>query len=64
MRIGAVNVFEDNEGAINLAVKKHASLRTKHIDAKHHLVTRETRGRGEWCMSGREIITRTCSLSC
>ena len=39
MRIGAVNVFEDNEGAIKLAVNKHAaSRRTKHIDVKHHLV--------------------------
>ena len=35
MRIGAVNVFEDNEGAIKLAV---ASRRAKHIDVKHHLV--------------------------
>ena len=25
MRIGAVNVFEDNDGAIKLAVNKHAS---------------------------------------
>ena len=38
MRVGAVNVFEDNEGAIKLATNKHASLRTKHIDVKHHLV--------------------------
>ena len=37
MRIGAVNVFEDNEGAIKLAVNKHASCRTKYIDVKHHL---------------------------
>ena len=37
MRIGAVNVFEDNEGAIELAVNKHASRRTKCIDVKHHL---------------------------
>ena len=38
MRIGAVNVFEHNEGAIKLAVNKHASRRTKHIDVKYHLV--------------------------
>ena len=38
MRIGAVNVFEDNEGAIKLAANKHATRRTKHIDVKHHLV--------------------------
>ena len=37
MRVGAVNVFEDNEGAIKLATNKHASRRTKHIDVKHHL---------------------------
>ena len=38
MRVGAVNVFEDNEGAIKLATNKHASRRPKHIDVKHHLV--------------------------
>ena len=38
MRISAVNVFEDNKGAIKLVVHKHASRRTKHIDVKHHLV--------------------------
>ena len=38
MRVYAVNVFEDNEGAIKLATNKHASRRTKHIDVKHHLV--------------------------
>ena len=38
MRVGAMNVFEDNEGAIKLATNKHASCRTKHIDVKHHLV--------------------------
>ena len=38
MRIGAVDVFECNEGAIKLAVNKNASHRTKHIDVKHHLV--------------------------
>ena len=38
MRIGVVNVFEDNEEAIKLATNKHASRRTKHIDVKHHLV--------------------------
>ena len=38
MRFGAVNVFEDNEGAIKLATNKHASRRTKHIDVKHHRV--------------------------
>ena len=32
MRVGAVNVLEDNEGAIKLATNKHASRRTKHID--------------------------------
>ena len=38
MRVGAVNVFEDNEGGIKLATNKHASRWTKHIDGKHHLV--------------------------
>ena len=38
MRIGAVNVFEDNEEVIKLAVNKHASRRTKHIAVKHPLV--------------------------
>ena len=38
MRVGAMNVFEDNEGAIKLATNKYASRRTKHIDVKHHLV--------------------------
>ena len=38
MRVGAVDVFEDNEGAIKLATNKHASRRTKHIDVEHHLV--------------------------
>ena len=38
MRVGAVNVFEDNEGAIKLATNKHASRRTKHIDVKHNLL--------------------------
>ena len=35
MRIGAVNVFEDNEGTIKLAV---ASRKIKHIDVKYYLV--------------------------
>ena len=39
MRIGTINVFEDNEGAIKLAVNKHARRRTKRIDVKHHVVT-------------------------
>ena len=38
MEIGVVNVFEDNEGAIKLAVNKYASRGTKHIAVKHHLV--------------------------
>ena len=38
IKVGAVNVFEDNEGVIKLATDKHASRRTKHIDVKHHLV--------------------------
>ena len=37
-RVGAVNVFEDNEGGIKLATNKHASRRPKHIDTKNHLV--------------------------
>ena len=32
LRIGAVNVFEDNEGGIKLAVNEHASRNTKHFD--------------------------------
>ena len=39
MKIGAINVFKDIEGAIKLAVNKHASRRTKYIDVKHHLVS-------------------------
>ena len=38
MRISAVDVCGDNKGTIKLAVNKHASRRTKHIDVKHHLV--------------------------
>ena len=38
MRVGAVNVFENNERAIKLATNKHASHRSKHIVVKHHLV--------------------------
>ena len=38
MRVGAVNVFEDNEGTIKLATNKHVSRRTAHIDVKHNLV--------------------------
>ena len=38
MRIGAVNMFEDNEGGIKLATNKHASRRTTDIDVKDHLV--------------------------
>ena len=38
MRIDAVNVFENNEGTVKLALNKNASRRTKHIDVKHHLV--------------------------
>ena len=38
VRIGGVNVFENNEGAIKLATNKHASRGTKHMDMKHHLV--------------------------
>ena len=54
MRIGAVNVFEDNEGAIKLAGNKHASRRTKHINTRHDL------GRGA-CDAGkiRVVYART-----
>ena len=54
MRIGAVNVFEDNEGAMKLAINRHASRRTKHIDARHNL------GRGA-CDAGkiRVVYVRT-----
>ena len=45
MRVGAVNVFKDSEGAIKLATNKHASRRTKHIDVKHHLVRNASDGR-------------------
>ena len=38
MRVGAVNMFEDNEEAIKLATNKHASRRTTRIDVKKHLV--------------------------
>ena len=55
MRVGAVNVFEDNEGAIKLATNKHASGRTKHIDVKHHLVRDAS--------DARKVSTRTCSPS-
>ena len=37
MSIDAVNMFEDNEEAMKLAVNKYASRSLKHIDAKHHL---------------------------
>ena len=39
MRIGAVYVFEDNKGAIKLAVNKHASRKTEEIDMKYRLVS-------------------------
>ena len=35
MRIGAEDALEDNEGAIKLAVNKHANCRSKHVDVKH-----------------------------
>ena len=35
MRMGSVNVFEDNEGVIKLTVNRHASRKTKHIDVRH-----------------------------
>ena len=38
MRVGVMNVFEDNEGGIKLVANKHASRRTRHIDVKHQLV--------------------------
>ena len=38
IKVGAVNVFEDNEGGIKLSTNKHASRRTKQIDVKQHLV--------------------------
>ena len=38
MRVGAGNVFEDNEGVIKLATNKHASRRTTQTNVKHHLV--------------------------
>ena len=38
VRIDALNVFENNEGTVKLALNKNASRRTKHIDVKHHLV--------------------------
>ena len=38
MRVGAVNVFEDNVGAIKSAVNKHARRSIKHIDVKHRLI--------------------------
>ena len=37
-RVGAVNVFKENEVALKLPTNKHASRSTKHIDVKHHLV--------------------------
>ena len=41
MRVGAVNVFEGNEGIIKLVTNKHASCRTKPIDVKQPLVLRD-----------------------
>ena len=38
MRTGAVDVFEENEGAVKLAVNNHTSRRTKQIHVKHHLM--------------------------
>ena len=46
MRIAAIKMFEDNEGAIKLAVNRQSSRKTKHIDVKHiWRKTRVTRGR-------------------
>ena len=64
MRIGAVNVFEDNEGAIKLAVNKIDSRRTKHINVKHHLVRNACdAGKVRVVYVRTEDQTRTCSLS-
>ena len=56
MRVGAVNVFEDNEGAIKLATNKHACRRTKRIDVKHHLVrnTSDARKVGVACARSKD----------
>ena len=64
MRVGAVNVFEDNEGVIKLATNKHASRRTKHIDVKHHLVRDASDARKVRVAYMRlKISTRICSSS-
>ena len=38
MRIGAVNVLENNEGVAKLTVNKYCSHSSKHNDLKHHLM--------------------------
>ena len=38
LRSCAISIMEDNPGAIKMANNKHSSRRTRHIDAKHHIV--------------------------
>ena len=38
-----VQLFEDNEGCIRLALTEKINSRTKHIDVKHHLVRNMTK---------------------
>ena len=64
VRVGAVSVFEDNEGVIKLATNKHASRGTKHIDVKHHLVRDASDARKVRVAYMRlKISTRICSPS-
>lgn len=45
--VGCTLVFEDNEGAIHLAVNPATTPNSKHIDIRHHLI-RERVARGEF----------------
>ena len=56
MRIGAINVLEENKRAIKLLVNKYASRRTKHIGVNHHLMSDAGKDRAvyvrpkeQWC---------------
>ena len=40
---GATTLFEDNEGAVQLAINPLSSTRTKHIDVRYHFIRDKVR---------------------
>ena len=58
--IGAADVFEDDEGAVKLAVHRHARRRAKYIDVKNHLIRDPCdTGRLELCKLKHKTSTRS-----